>query len=224
MNFVSPAFALLLRDLRLAVRHGGESLMPLIFLFAVIILVPLGVGPGPNLLAAIAPGMIWVAALLASLLALEHLFRPDLEDGTLEQWWLGSTPVMALVVTRLFSHWLITGVPVIAFAPLAAEMLYLPERALGTLVLSLIIGTPILTLVGGLAAALTMGTNRGSVLLSILVFPLIVPVLIFATSAVAAAADGFDVGANLGLLLALLVLALTLVPLAVTAALRLNVE
>lgn len=224
MTIVSPMIALLLRDLRLAVRHGGESLMPLIFLFAVIILVPLGVGPGPNLLAAIAPGMIWVAALLASLLALEHLFRPDLEDGTLEQWWLGSTPVMALVITRLFSHWLITGVPVIVFAPLAAEMLYLPDRALGTLLLSLVIGTPILTLVGGLAAALTMGTNRGSVLLSILVFPLIVPVLIFATSAVAAAADGFAVGANLGLLTALLVLALTLAPLAITAALRLNVE
>jgi len=224
MSVGSTLLALLLRDLRLAVRHGGESLMPLIFLFAVIILVPLGVGPGPNLLAAIAPGMIWVAALLSSLLALENLFRPDLEDGTLEQWCLTSAPVTALVVTRLFSHWLITGVPVILVAPLAAEMLYLPDRALGTLLLSLVIGTPILTLVGGLAAALTLGTNRGSVLLSILVFPLIVPVLIFATSAVSAAADGFETGANLGLLAALLVLALTLVPLAVSAALRLNIE
>ena len=224
MSAMSTLLALLLRDLRLAVRHGGESLMPLIFLFAVIILVPLGVGPGPNLLAAIAPGMIWVAALLASLLALENLFRPDLEDGTLEQWWLGAAPVTVLVLTRLLSHWLITGVPVILFAPLAAQMLYLPDRALGTLLLSLMIGTPILTLVGGLAAALTLGTNRGSVLLSILVFPLIVPVLIFATSAVTAAADGFSASANLGLLGSLLVLALTLVPLAVTAALRLNVE
>jgi len=224
VSVASTLLALLARDLRLAVRRGGESLMPLIFLFAVIILVPIGVGPGPNLLAAIAPGMIWVAALLSSLLALENLFRPDLEDGTLEQWWLSSAPVTALVVTRLFSHWLITGVPVILFAPLAAEMLYLPDRALGTLLLSLVIGTPILTLVGGLAAALTLGTNRGSVLLSILVFPLIVPVLIFATSAVAAAADGFPAGANLGLLTALLVLALTLVPLAVAVALRLNVE
>ncbi len=218
------ALALLARDLRLAVRHGGESLMPLFFLFAVLILVPLGVGPGPNLLASIAPGMIWVAALLASLLALENLFRPDFEDGSLEQWWLGDTPAGLLVVTRLLSHWLITGLPVILFAPLAAQMLYLPEGSLGILMLSLLIGTPVLSLIGGLAAALTLGTNRGSVLLSILVFPLVVPVLIFATGAVSVAADGFSPRAHLGLLLALLVLAITLIPLAVTAALRLNIE
>jgi heme exporter protein B len=216
--------ALLRRDLRLALRHGGESLMPLIFLFAVIILVPLGVGPGPNLLASIAPGMIWVAALLASLLALEQLFRPDLEDGTLEQWWVGAGSPAALVLTRLFSHWLITGVPVIVFAPLAAEMLYLPDQALPTLMLSLLIGTPILSLVGGLASALTLGTNRGSVLLSILVFPMVVPVLIFATGGVTAAAEGFSASAHLLLMTALLILAVTLVPLATTAALRLNIE
>ncbi len=216
--------ALLMRDLRLAIRHGGESLMPLIFLFAVIILVPLGVGPGPTLLSAIAPGMLWVAALLASLLALEHLFRPDLEDGTLEQWWLGHLPVIGLVFVRLLSHWLITGLPVILFAPLAAQMLYLPNEALGVLMISLLIGTPILSLIGGLAAALTLGTNRGSVLLSILVFPLVVPVLIFATGAVSVAADELSARAHLTLLGALLVLAVTLVPLAVAAALKLNIE
>lgn len=221
---LSGMSALLRRDLRLAVRHGGESLMPLIFLFAVIILVPLGVGPGPNLLSSIAPGMIWVAALLASLLALEQLFRPDLEDGTLEQWWLAPTPPAALVITRLFSHWLVTGVPVIVFAPLAAQMLYLPQQALPVLMLSLLIGTPILSLVGGLASALTLGTNRGSVLLSILVFPMVVPVLIFATGAVAAAAEGHSARPHLGLLVALLILAVTLVPLATTAAVRLNIE
>ncbi len=219
-----PLLALLRRDLRLAVRHGGESLMPLVFLFAVLILVPLGVGPGPNLLAAIAPGMVWVAALLASLLALEHLFRPDLEDGTLEQWWTGEVPVGLLVAVRLFSHWLITGLPVILFAPVAAQMLYLPDRALGVLMLSLLIGTPLLSLIGGLASALTLGTNRGSVLLSILIFPLVVPVLIFATGAVSAAADGLSPQAHLGLLAALLILALPLVPLATTAALKLNIE
>lgn len=217
-------FALLRRDLRLAIRHGGESLMPLVFLFAVLILVPLGVGPGPTLLSAIAPGMVWVAALLASLLALEHLFRPDLDDGTLEQWWTGETPVGLLVLVRLFSHWAITGLPVILFAPLAAQMLYLPDRALGTLMLSLLIGTPLLSLIGGMAAALTLGTNRGSVLLSILIFPLVVPVLIFATGGVSAAADGLSARAHLGLLTALLILAVTLVPLATTAALKLNVE
>ncbi len=216
--------ALLRRDLGLALRHGGESLMPLMFLFAVIILVPLGVGPGPNLLSAIAPGMIWVAALLSSLLALERLFRPDFEDGSLEQWWLAPAPLLALVMTRLFSHWLITGLPVIVFAPVAAMMLYLPQAALGPLVLSLLIGTPILSLVGGLAAALTLATNRGSVLLSILVFPLIVPVLVFATGAVSVAAEGWSPRAHLGLLAAGLILALTLIPLAITAALRLNIE
>ncbi|NEZ03613.1 heme exporter protein CcmB [Wenzhouxiangella sp. XN201] len=221
---LAPVPALLRRDLRLALRHGGESLMPLIFLFAVVILIPLGVGPGPNLLASIAPGMIWVAALLASLLALEQLFRPDLEDGTLEQWWLAPCAPTLLVLTRLLGHWLVTGVPVILFAPLAAQMLYLPVAGLPTLMLSLLIGTPILSLVGGLAAALTLGTNRGSVLLSILVFPMVVPVLIFATGAVAAAAEGYSAAAHLGLLTALLILAATLAPLAITAALRLNIE
>ena len=217
-------FALLRRDVRLAVRHGGESLMPLLFLFAVVILVPLGVGPGPNLLATIAPGMVWVAALLASLLALEGLFRPDLEDGTLEQWWTAPAPVGLLVATRLFSHWLVTGVPVIVFAPLAAQMLYLPHEALPILLLSLVIGTPILSLIGGLAAALTLGTKRGSVLLSILIFPLVVPVLIFATGAVSAAADGLSSQAHLGLLTSLLILAVVLAPVATTAALKLNIE
>jgi len=221
---VGSLWALLSQDLRLAIRHGGESLMPLMFLFSVIILVPLGVGPGPNLLSAIAPGMIWVAALLSSLLALERLFRPDFEDGSLEQWWLGHLPVYGLVVVRLFSHWLITGLPIILFAPIAAEMLFLHPDALATLMLSLGLGTPILSLVGGLAAALTLSTNRGSVLLSILVFPLIVPVLVFATGAVSVAAEGISPRTHLGLLAAMLVLALTLVPLAVASALRLNIE
>jgi len=221
---IGSMLALLVQDLRLAIRHGGESLMPLMFLFSVIILVPLGVGPGPNLLASIAPGMIWVAALLSSLLALERLFRPDFDDGSLEQWWLGHLPIYGLVLVRLFSHWLITGLPIILFAPVAAQMLYLPTEALGTLILSLLLGTPILSLVGGMAAALTLSTNRGSVLLSILVFPLIVPVLVFATGAVSVAAEGFSPNDHFGLLAAMLVLALTLVPLAITAALRLNIE
>lgn len=221
---LTPILALLRRDLRLAIRHGGESLLPLMFLFAVIILVPLGVGPGPQLLSVIAPGMIWVAALLASLLALENLFRPDFEDGSLEQWWLVPGPVTLLVGIRVFTHWLITGVPVIVFSPLAAEMLFLPDAALGTLILSLLLGTPILSLIGALAAALTLGTGRGNVLLSILVFPLIVPVLIFATGAVSVAAEGWSASAHLGLLAAILILTLTLAPLAIAAALRLNIE
>ncbi len=216
--------ALIGRDLKLAFRRGGETLMPLFFLFAVIILVPLGVGPEPNLLASLAPGMIWIAALLSALLALDGLFRSDYEDGSLEQWLLSPWPLAVLAATRLFSHWIITGIPVIIVSPLAAQMLYLPAEALPVLVLSLLLGTPILSLLGGLAASLTLGTNRGSVMLSILVFPLFVPVLIFATGAVSAAADGMDPGADLGLLSALLVLALTLVPIGTAAALRLNLE
>ncbi|MEX0914920.1 MAG: heme exporter protein CcmB, partial [Wenzhouxiangellaceae bacterium] len=194
------------------------------FLFTVIVLIPLGVGPGPNLLARMAPGMVWVAALLASLLALEHLFRPDLEDGTLEQWFVGEQSVYARVLSRLFSHWLISGLPVIVFAPLAAEMLHLPHHALGTLIVSLVLGTPALSLLGGLAAALTLSTRGASVLLAILIFPLIVPLVIFATGAVSMAADGLDPDAHLGLLAAFTILSLTLAPIGIAAALRMNLE
>lgn len=221
---IRALFTLLTRDLRLALRRGTEAVLPLFFLFAVLILVPLAVGPGPNLLSAMAPGIVWVAALLSSLLALEGLFRADYDDGSLEQWWVAPWPPLALVCMRLFSHWLITGVPVILVAPFAAQMMYLPATAWPTLMLSLLIGTPILSLIGGLAAALTLSTNRGGVLLSILVFPLAVPVLIFATGAVSAAASGLEPGAHLGLLCALLILALTLAPLAASAALRMNLE
>lgn len=219
-----PIAALFRRDIKLAFRRLGESLLPLFFLFTVIVLIPLGVGPGPNLLARMAPGMVWVAALLASLLALEHLFRPDLEDGTLEQWFVGTDSVYSRVLARLFSHWLITGLPVIVFSPLAAEMLHLPHHALGVLILSLIIGTPALSLIGGLAAALTLSTRGASVLLSILIFPLIVPLVIFATGAVSMTADSLDPTAHLGLLAAFTILAATLCPFGISAALRMNLE
>jgi len=219
-----PYRALFKRDIKLAVRRLGESLLPLFFLFTVIILIPLGVGPGPNLLARMSPGMIWVAALLSSLLALEHLFRPDLEDGTLEQWFVGEHMVLGRVWARLAAHWLITGLPVIVFSPLAAEMLHLPHHALGAMVLSLIIGTPALSLIGGLAAALTLSSRGASVLLSILIFPLIVPLVIFATGAVSMTADSLDPTAHLGLLAAFTILAMTLCPFGISAALRMNLE
>jgi heme exporter protein B len=219
-----PIAALFRRDMKLAFRRLGESLLPLFFLFTVVVLIPLGVGPGPNLLAQMAPGMVWVAALLASLLALEHLFRPDLEDGTLEQWFVGSDSVYGRVMARLLSHWLITGLPVIVFSPLAAEMLNLPDHALGTLVLTLLIGTPALSLLGGLAAALTLSTRGASVLLSILIFPLVVPLVIFATGAVSMTADNLEPGAYIGLLGAFTILSLTLAPLGIAAALRMNLE
>ncbi len=219
-----PLIALLLSDLKRARRHGGQSLLPLVFLFSVVAMIPLGIGPGPNLLQAIAPGMIWVAALLSGLLALDGLFKSDFDDGTLEQWWVGDQPVIRLVLVRLGSHWLITALPVIVLTPVAAQMLYLPNAALGLLMLTLLIGTPILSLVGGLASALTLGTRQGGALLGLLIFPLIVPVLIFSTGAVSAFLDGLPVRPYLLLLVALLVLALSLVPLATAAALRLNIE
>jgi len=219
-----PALALFRRDLRLAARRPGESLLPLLFLFTVIVLIPLGVGPGPNLLARMAPGMIWVAALLASLLALERLFRPDLEDGTLEQWFVGGEAILGHVWARLASHWLVTSLPVIVFAPLAAEMLGLPDRALGVLLASLVIGTPALSLLGALTAALTLATRGAGALLAILIFPLIVPLVIFATGAVSLAADGMDPGAHLGLLAAFSILAMTLAPFGIAATLKMSLE
>lgn len=224
MNQYHPIRALLIRDLRRAKRQGGQSLLPLIFLFAIIIMIPLGIGPGPNLLSAIAPGMIWVAALLANMLALDNLFRSDWEDGTLEQWWIGDQPITALVMARLASHWLTSTLPVIIFTPIAAQMLYLPQQALALLILTLMIGTPILSLVGGLAAALTLATRQGSALLGILIFPMVVPVLIFATGAVSASVDGLTARPYVLLLTALLILAISLVPMAIAAALRLSNE
>jgi len=224
MSQTRAMLALFSRDLRRARRQGSQSLLPLVFLFSVIAMIPLGIGPGPDLLRSIAPGMIWVAALLAGMLSFDGLFRPDWEDGTLEQWWVGDQPVVGLVCIRLFTHWLITALPVLAFTPIAAQMLYLPSEALGLLMLTLLMGTPIVSLVGGLSAALTLGSRQGSALLGILIFPLMVPVLIFSTGAVSARLDDLMVRPYLLLLLALLVLAITLVPLAVTAALRINIE
>ena len=219
-----PLWALARQDLHRAWQNGGQSLLPLVFLFAVIAMIPLGLGPGPNLLATIAPGMIWVAALLASLLALDGLFRPDLDDGTLEQWWVDDQPVLALVCVRITTHWLISALPIIVATPIAGEMLYLPQQGLGLLMLTLVIGTPILSLIGALASALTINARQGSALLGLLIFPLAAPVLIFATGAVSAHLDGLTARPYVLLLTSLLVLAATLVPIATKHALRLNIE
>lgn len=220
----SPLKALLIRDLLRARRQSGQSLLPLVFLFSVVAMIPLGIGPGPNLLSTIAPGMIWVASLLSSLLALDGLFRSDWEDGSLEQWWVGDQPIIGLILVKLMAHWLITAVPVIVFAPIAGQMLYLPSEALPLLLLTLLIGTPIISLIGGLAAALTLGARQGSALLGLLIFPLVVPVLIFSTGSISAFLDGLAVRPYLLLLSALFVLAMTLVPMAIASSLRLNIE
>ena len=220
----SPLRALFFRDFRRARRQGGQSLLPLVFLFSVIAMIPLGIGPGPNVLSTIAPGMIWVASLLSSMLALDGLFRSDWEDGSLEQWWVGNQPVIGLIFAKLLVHWLVTALPVIVFAPVAGQMLYLPTEALPLLLLTLLLGTPIISLIGGLAAALTLGARQGSALLGLLIFPLVVPVLIFSTGSISALLDGLTVRPYLLLLSALLVLTMTLVPMAIASSLRLNIE
>lgn len=220
----SGFIALLKRDLLMVLRNKSEWLLPLFFLIIVVSLFPLGIGPGPTLLSRIAPGVIWIAALLASVLSLDHLFRSDYEDGSLEQLMIGGQPLTLLVLAKLLAHWLTTGLPIIALSPLLAVWLNLPMEALPTLVKSLVLGTPVLTLVGGIGAALTVGLRGGGQLLALLVFPLLIPVLIFATMGVSAVAGGMQATAHLGLMLAYFLLALTLAPFACATALRISVS
>jgi heme exporter protein B len=215
------AFAALVgRDLRLAVRRRGELAQPLVLFAAVATLFPLALGPEPALLARIAPGIVWVAALLAALLPLERLFRPDFEDGTLEQLLLAPHPASVLVLARVLAHWLVTGLPVILLAPLIALVLHMPTPALPVLLATLALGTPVLALIGAIGVALTLGLRAGGPLLALLLLPLYVPVLIFAAGAVDRAAAGLAVAGPLYMLAALLALALTLAPLAIAASLR----
>lgn len=216
--------ALLRRDFLMVLRNKSEWLQPLFFLVVVVSLFPLGLGPGPTLLSRIAPGVVWIAALLASVLSLDHLFRSDYEDGSLEQLMLGNQSLSLLVLAKLLAHWLTTGLPIIALSPLLAVWLNLPMEAFPTLVKSLVLGTPVLTLVGGIGAALTVGLRGGGQLLALLVFPLLVPVLIFATMGVSAVAGGMEATAQLGLMFAYLIMALTLAPFACAAALRISIS
>ncbi len=215
--------AILQRDLRLALRYQGELANPVVFFVLVVTLFPLALGPEPTMLASIAPGIIWVAALLAVILSMEGIFRSDFEDGSLEQLLVSPYPAAWLVFAKITAHWLMTGVPLIAVAPLLALILQMPLTALPTLLLTLLLGTPVLSMVGAIGVALTVGLRRGGVLLALLVLPLYTPVLIFAAGAVANAAANLPVAAPLYFLSALLVLTLTLAPLATAASLRISV-
>ena len=222
---LSRAFALLLkRDLLLAVRHRGEMINPLLFFVLVTSLFPLGIGANPSLLQAVGPGVIWVAALLAALLSLDNIFRSDFEDGTLEQFLLSSHPVSVLVLAKVLAHWLITGLPLLVVSPLLGVLFGLPAAGIKTLLITLLLGTPVLSLLGAVGVALTVGLRKGGMILSLLVLPLYVPLLIFAASAVDTAAAGLPVTAHLSLISALLVLALSLSPLATAAALRISLS
>jgi heme exporter protein B len=220
-----PAIACVLaRDLTVALRHSIDVLIPLVFFAIVVSLFPLGVGPEPNLLRALAPGVVWVAALLATMLSLNRLFANDYADGTLEQLLLAPHPLSVLVLAKTMAHWVLSGLPLVLLSPLLAVSLQLPPEAMGTLVLSLLLGTPVLSLIGSVGAALTLGLRGGGVLVSLLVLPLYTPVLIFGASAVTGAATGQEIEAQLSLLGAFLALALTFAPWAAAAALRVSLD
>jgi len=219
------AFSILLkRDLTLAYRHRAELANPLLFFIIVVSLFPLGISPESKILQGIAPGVIWVAALLAAMLSLDSLFRSDFEDGSLEQISLSAHSLPLLVLAKVLAHWLITGLPLLLLAPFLGLLLFLPEQAMFTLIATLALGTPILSLVGAIGVALTVGLRRGGVLLSLLILPLYIPVLIFAAGAVNEAARGFPVAGQLYFLGALLTLSLTLSPFATAAALRISLS
>jgi len=221
----SHAFIMLLkRDIRLAFRNRSQIANPLFFFLMVVTLFPLAISPERSVLQTLAPGVIWVAALLSSLLSLDAVFRSDYEDGSLEQILMSRHPAAVLMMAKVLAHWLLTGLLLLLIAPLLAGMLYLPMSAMLTLVLSLLLGTPVFSLVGAVGVALTVGLGRGGVLLSLLVIPLYLPVLIFGASAVDAAAAGLSVSGQLTLLAAMLVLAITLSPWAIASSLRISLN
>ena len=205
-------------------RRAQDVLTPMIFFAIVVSLFPLGVGPEPGRLAALAPGVLWVAALLATMLSLPRMFAGDHADGTLEQLLLAPQPLAVLVLGKVLAHWLLTGLPLVVLSPLLALQLQLPDQAFGTLILSLLLGTPVLSLLGATGAALTLGLRGGGVLISLLVLPLYTPVLIFGAGSVAAATTGIDTEAHFSLLGAFLALAVSFTPWATAAALRVSLD
>jgi heme exporter protein B len=224
VSIASAFVALLRRDLVIAFRRRSEMVNPLLFFVLVTRLFPVGVGSQPKLLALMAPGVVWVAALLAALLSLDTIFRSDFEDGTLEQLLLSAQPVSVLVIAKVLAHWLITGLPLLLIAPLLGTFLGLPSQAIGTLVWSLLFGTPALSLIGAIGVALTVGLRKGGVILSLLVLPLYVPILIFGAGAVGNAAIGIDATAQMYIMAAFLIFSLTLSPIATAAALRVSLS
>ena len=212
------------RDLRIALRRRADTLAALIFFVMVVSLFPLGVGPEAQLLRTMAPGVVWVAALLASMLSLSRLFADDYQDGTLEQMLLSSHPLALLVLGKIVAHWLASGLLLALVSPLLALQFDLSPAATGVLIVSLLLGTPVLSLIGAIGAALTVGLRGASVLLSLLVLPLCIPVLIFGAGSVEAYSVGLGVSGHFSLLGALLALTLVAAPLVAATALRIAVE
>ncbi|MFQ5784544.1 MAG: heme exporter protein CcmB [Alphaproteobacteria bacterium] len=212
------------RDLHLAFKRGSDSANVVIFFVLAITLFPFGIGPEPTTLARIAAGVIWVAALLAAMLALDRLFRADHDDGSLELFALAPFPLEITVLAKCLGHWLTTGLPLVIAAPLLAVLLHMDSRGFVALIAAMALGTPVLSLIGAIGAALTVSLRRGGVLISLLVLPLYIPVLIFGVGAVDAAIYGLAARPHLLVLGGLLLAALPLAPWAAAAALRLSLE
>jgi heme exporter protein B len=216
--------AVVARDLLIAARRRSDVLTTFFFFVIVVSLFPLGVGPQPDTLREIAPGVVWVAALLAAMLSLARMFGADYADGTLEQLVLTPQPLTLLVLSKVLAHWLTTGLPLVLIAPVLGLQFDLPGDALATLLVSLLIGTPALSLIGAVGAALTLGVRGGGALTSLLVLPLYVPVLVFGAGAVTASATGLGVTGHLSLLGAMSLAALVFAPWATAMALRISLE
>jgi len=212
------------RDLTLAFRHKGDMVNPLVFFLIAITMIPLALGPEKAVLMRIAPGIIWVMALLATLLSLDHLFRSDFDDGSLEQLLISPYPLSLTIIAKVAVHWLATGLPLTLLAPVLGVMLSLPLIAFKALVWSLLLGTAVMSLIGSVGAALTVGLRKGGVLISLIVMPLYIPVLIFGASAVQTAAQGGVYTMQLAVLGAGLAIALVFAPLAAAGALRVSVN
>lgn len=224
LSIWSVMVALLRRDLQASLRRGSEWSNPLLFFLMVCSLFPLGIGPERQQLAVLAPGIIWVVALLASMMATDSLFRGDYDDASLEQLLLSPLPLYPLVLAKTFGHWLVSGLPLSVLSPLLAIILQLPPQGVPVLVLSLLLGTGVLSFIGAIGAGLTVGLRKGGLLLSLIVLPLYIPVLIFGSAAVKSAVDGGAYLPPLAVLAAFLMAAVALAPLAIAGALRISVD
>ncbi len=216
--------ASLRRELLLSLRHRSDLANPLIFFLMVVVFIPLGISAERSLLAQLAPGMIWVIALLATLLSLDGLFRSDYEDGSLEQMTISRQPLATLVLTKVLAHWLLTGIPLTLMTPLFGVMLALPAEGYLAMMLTLLVGTGSLSLIGSIGAALTVSLRKGGLLLSLVIMPFYVPILIFGAGAVKNAIAGFPVGAELAILAAMLIAWSVLAPFAIAGGLKIGVR
>lgn len=223
-SLINVFATVLKRDLTLAYRRRQDLVNPMIFFVIVVSLFPLGVSPEKTFLQASGAGVVWVAALLATLLSLDSLFRSDYEDGSLEQLILTPQPLFLIVLAKILSHWLVTGVPLLILSPMLGVMMHLEFETIKVLMLTLLLGTPVLSLIGAIGAALTVGLKSGGVLISLLILPLYIPILIFGTGTVQAASNMLPIDGYIALMGAILALSLTLSPIAAAAALKISLS